>query len=273
MFDFNSLTQKTKSECPSTLIDLFSQLDRKATHISLRPAQAAALRKLDEQSAEKDIVLKMSTGSGKTVVGLVYAEMMRCRYKGDPILYVCPTIQLVEQVLQSAQAIGVPASTFPSSGLPFDAFAGDSVLVCSYDRLFHALSRLESNGVRPAALVLDDVHAGVERVKANYTVAVPNSCFEQFKAMLLPLCEMSDPATWQGIKSAAFDARYEVPFWVWSNIQAEAAKLLEPFKDQDELRSQWGNVSRYLDQARVCISGVSAEISLPIPPQSITLRK
>ena len=266
MFDFTSLTSKTKSECPPTLMDLFGQLDRKATHISLRPAQAAALKNLDEQAAERDIVLKLSTGSGKTVVGLVYAEMMRCRYKGDPIIYVCPTIQLVEQVLQSAQAIGVPACTFPSSGLPFDALAGESVLVCTYDRIFNAISKLQANGVRPAALVLDDVHAGVERVKGCYTIKVPDACFEKFKAMLLPLCETSDPATWRGIKASAFDARYEVPFWVWSNIHTEVARLLEEYKDEDELRFEWGNVARYIDQARVCISGVSAEISLSTPP-------
>ncbi|PBP30858.1 DEAD/DEAH box helicase family protein [Pseudomonas syringae] len=264
MFDFTSLTLKPRSECPATLIELFGQLDRKATHISLRPAQAAALRKLDEQAGEKDIVLKLSTGSGKTVVGLVYAEMMRCRYKGDPILYVCPTIQLVEQVLQSAQAIGAPASTFPVSGLPFEALAGESILVCTYDRIFNAISRLEANGARPSAIILDDVHAGVERVRGCYTVRVPDSCFEQFKAMLLPLCESSDPATWRGIKSSSHDARFEVPYWVWSNIQGEAAKLLEPYKNEDEMKYQWGNIARYLDQARVCISGVAAEISLPI---------
>lgn len=264
MFDFTSLTLKPKSECPATLIELFGQLDRKATHISLRPAQAAALKKLDDQADEKDVVLKLSTGSGKTVVGLVYAEMMRCRYKGDPILYVCPTIQLVEQVLQSAQAIGAPASTFPASGLPFEALAGESILVCTYDRMFNALSRLEANGVRPSAIVLDDVHAGVERVRGCYTVRVPDSCFEQFKAMLMPLCESTDPATWRGIKSTSHDARFEVPYWVWCNIQGEAAKLLEPHKNEDELKYQWGNIARYLDQARVCISGVAAEISLPI---------
>lgn len=266
MFDFTSLTLKTKSECPPTLLDLFGQLDRKATHISLRPAQAAALRKLDEQAKERDIVLKLSTGSGKTVVGLVYAEMMRCRYKGDPIIYICPTNQLVEQVLQSAQAIGVPACTFPSSGLPYDALSGESILVCSYDRIFNAISKLESNGVRPAALVLDDVHAGVERVKACYTVKVPDACFEKFKAMTLPLCEASDPATWRGIKASAFDSRYEVPYWVWGNIYTEVVKLLEEYKDTEELRFQWGNVARYFDQARVCISGSSAEISLSVPP-------
>lgn len=264
MFDFTGLTLKPKAVCPATLIELFGQLDRKATHISLRPAQAAALRKLDEQAGERDVVLKLSTGSGKTVVGLVYAEMMRCRYRGDPVLYVCPTTQLVDQVLQSAQAIGAPANTFPASGLPFEALAGEAILVCTYDRMFNALSRLEANGTRPSAIVLDDVHAGVERVRGCYTVRVPDSCFEQFKAMLMPLCESTDPATWRGIKSAAHDARFEVPYWVWCHVHGEAAKLLEPFKNDDELKYQWGNIARYLDQARVCISGVTAEISLPI---------
>lgn len=263
MFDFKSLTTSQNNGAANSLTELFNQLDRKATHISLRPVQAAALKKLDEQLTERDIVIKLSTGSGKTLVGLVFAELMRRKYKGDPSIYLCPTTQLVEQVLQSAQAIGVPAETYPAKGLPYEALAGDAILVCTYDRLFNSRSTLESNNVKPSSIVLDDVHAGVERVRSCYTARVPDECFEQFIAMLKPQCELSDPAAWRGINSHAHDARYEVPYWVWNNVHAKAAELLEPFKDEGDFKFRWGNISKYLELARVCISGTSAEISLP----------
>ena len=264
MFNFKSLAAKPKSEAPKTFGELFSQLDRKATHASLRSVQVSALAALDTQADEKDVVLKLSTGSGKTVVGLVYAEMMRRRYKGDPVIYLCPTTQLVSQVLTSANSIGVPATDFPHKGLPYDAFAGETVLICTYDRLFNARSTFENNAVRPSCIVMDDVHAGVERVRSCYTVKIPDECFEQFLSTVRPLCEATDPATWRGIESNSPDYRYEVPYWVWLNIYSHVANLLETYKEDKELLFRWGNISRYLEVARVCVTGNSAEISLPV---------
>ena len=79
MINFKSLSSAPKSDAPGTFGELFGQLDRKATHTSLRAVQASALAALDKQIDERDVVIKLSTGSGKTVVGLVYAEMMRRR--------------------------------------------------------------------------------------------------------------------------------------------------------------------------------------------------
>lgn len=264
MFDFKSLSVLPKSDAPASLGELFGQLDRKATHTSLRPVQASALKALDGQASERDIVIKLSTGSGKTVVGLVYAEMMRRRYKGEPVVYLCPTTQLVDQVVQTGNAIGVQVSTFPSGGMPFDALAGETVLACTYDRVFNAKTTFESRTIRPSCFVLDDVHAGIERVRGCYTAKVPDACYEQLRSILRPLCETTDPATWRGIDSNSTDDRYEVPYWVWGNIYKQVSVLLEKYKDEDELLFRWANISRYVELARVCISGQMVEISLPL---------
>jgi hypothetical protein len=264
LFNFKRLSSAQKPEAPASLGELFSQLDRKATHTSLRPIQVSALEALDKQASERDVVIKLSTGSGKTLVGLVYAEMMRRRYRGDPVVYLCPTNQLVEQVFRSGSAIGVPICTFPEKGLPYDAFSGDCVLVCTFDRMFNAKTVFESNSIRPCCIVLDDVHAGVERVKNCYTAKIPDTCFEKFRAILRPLCEKTDPATWRYIEAGSADFKYEIPYWIWSNIHQEIANLLENHLEDKELLFRWENISRYLDLARVCISGQTAEISLPI---------
>jgi superfamily II DNA or RNA helicase len=93
MIDFSKLG-RTKAAGPSQrLVDLFQQLDRKATHESLRPVQIDALGALDVQIGHRDVVLKVSTGSGKTVVGLVFAEHMRRKHPGETAVYLCPTNQ------------------------------------------------------------------------------------------------------------------------------------------------------------------------------------
>lgn len=263
-FDFSGLAKAKSAEIPSSYGDLFGRLDRRATHTSLRPVQVSALALLDAQQSEKDTVIKLSTGSGKTVVGLVYAEKMRITHRGEPVVYLCPTTQLVEQVLQTALDIGVPATVFPEKGLPYDGFSGDAVLVCTYDRMFNSRSVFESKNIRPSAIVLDDVHAGVDRVRGCYTAKIPTACEAELRALLMPLCENTDPATWRGIDNSSSTANYEVPFWIWTSVQAGVARLLEKHKDEENLLFHWDNISRYLELARVCVSGTSVEVSLPL---------
>lgn len=266
MFDFKSLGAASKPEAPATLSDLFGQLDRKTTHSSLRPVQVSSFKSLDALADERDIVLKLSTGSGKTVVGLVYAEMMRRRYRGEPSVFLCPTNQLVDQVVQSGLAIGVNVAAYVGRNTPYDALAGDMVLACTYDRVFNARTVFESRGIRPSCFVLDDVHAGVERIRGCFATKVPEAAYPALVAMLRPLCEGTDPAAWHAIAISAADTPYEVPYWVWANVHRQAFALLDQHKDDDslDLFFRWGNISRYLELARVCLTGQQAEISLPL---------
>ena len=106
MIDFSKLGKAKGQPKPTKLGELFELLDRKASHNSLRPVQIEALALLDSQLSNRDVLLKVSTGSGKTLVGLIYAEFMRRRYPDEPSIYLCPTNQLVDQVVESAAAIG-----------------------------------------------------------------------------------------------------------------------------------------------------------------------
>ena len=210
--------------------------------------------------------MKLSTGSGKTVLGLVYAEMMRRKYKGEPVVYLCPTNQLVDQIVASGQAIGVSVSTFPSNARPYSALSGDSVLACTYDKLFIASSVFESWPIRPSAVIMDDVHAGAERVRKSFTVHVPSETFGALRKLLSPLCQKTDAATWAGIEKDDPSSTYEVPYWVWSQVYVEVARLLDSGKSKPPLLFEWGNIARYIELARCCISGAGAEIALQIPP-------
>ena len=210
--------------------------------------------------------MKLSTGSGKTVLGLLYAEMMRRKYKGEPVVYLCPTNQLADQVVETGRFIGVKVSTFPKNGLPYTAMSGDTILACTYDKLFTANSVFESRSIRPSAIIMDDVHAGAERIRKAYTVEVPAAISGQIKALLAPLCETTDAATWSAIMKGDAASAYEVPYWVWAQVWQQVAKLVAPIQDQPPLLFTWGNIARYLELARCCISGVSAEIALHIPP-------
>jgi hypothetical protein len=133
MIDFSKLGKPKGHSKVANFGELFDQLDRKATHNSLRPVQIEALAALDTHVNERDVVLKVSTGSGKTLVGLIYAEYMRRRYPDEPTLYLCPTKQLADQVVDGASSIGVEAETFETDSSGARGLQGKAVLVCIYD--------------------------------------------------------------------------------------------------------------------------------------------
>ena len=124
----------------------------------------------------------------------------------------------------------------------------------------------DSRGIRPSCFVLDDVHAGVERIRGCFATKVPDAAYPALVAMLRPLCEPTDPAAWHAIANSAADTPYEVPYWVWANMHKQAFALLDRYKGDDKLDLffRWGNISRYLELARVCLTGQQAEISLPL---------
>lgn len=265
MINFGKLAKAKTAAIPPTLVQLFEQLDRKATHQILRPVQAEALTELDAQIAHRDVVLKVSTGSGKTLVGLVYAEMMRRRYPGETVVYLCPTSQLIDQVLDTAEKIGVHAETFPSEGPPLAAFEGRSVLVCTYDKMFTARNAFERYNVAPAAVVLDDVHSGIDRVRQKYTVIAPAKAHGRIRTIFQAISENCDPSVWRGIANGDAAARFEVPYWLWLPQAAHVAAILDEYRDEEELRFSWPNIARYVENARLCISGTSVELALPVP--------
>jgi replicative superfamily II helicase len=49
-----------------------------------------------------DVALQLPTGSGKTLVGLLIAEWRRRKFK-EKTVYLCPTKQLVNQVVEEAR--------------------------------------------------------------------------------------------------------------------------------------------------------------------------
>jgi hypothetical protein len=264
--DFSSLGKGKESSAPGGLLETFNQLDRKASHESLRVAQNEALAAMNNQRDHRDVVLKLSTGAGKTVIGLVWAEYMRLRYAGEPVVFLCTTRQLVTQVCHSAQMIGVPVEEFPEKGLPYSALDGRAVLVCTYDKIFNGRSVFESNDIRPAAIVMDDVHAGIDRVEQTFTVTAPTAAYPELKKLLEGSCSSVDPGMWRAIQNNEFDARFEVPYWIYQNCQASVFDILEAHKDTTELRFNLPNMRRYGQFCRLCITGTKVELAYYVPP-------
>ena len=70
-FDFGSLSGRASAESLTTPRDVFNALPGKKEDLGyLRDGQGRVLERWAERRDESDLVIKINTGGGKTVVGL-----------------------------------------------------------------------------------------------------------------------------------------------------------------------------------------------------------
>lgn len=89
------------TDVPASPDKLFLALPRRKIPDVL-PHQREVLRRYSSDAIGlADVALQLPTGSGKTLVGLLIAEWRR-RKNSERIVYLCPTRQLVNQVVEQA---------------------------------------------------------------------------------------------------------------------------------------------------------------------------
>lgn len=269
MIDFGSLVGSKSEEVTYDLEKFYGALDVKGTHTEPRPAQREAMRALTERCNEKDLVLKVSTGAGKTTVGLLYLYGFM-RTSREPVVFLCPTVQLIDQVLEEAQRLGIAARAYPK-GEPYppqECIRGEAVLVCTYEKLFNAKSTFTRSdvGLIPNAIALDDAHAGVENIRKQFTLRVDGDAFKQLLAVLAPQCKNYHATKWMDIESGDSTALLEVPHWIWTDGHREIQRLLHAFAGDIDFIFVWPYLRDILPLCRCVISGSHAEISPEVLP-------
>lgn len=278
--DFSTYTDDDSKIDVSDLTALFGSLDRKASHVTPRDPQKEALASLTKRLQQRDLVLKMSTGYGKTTVALVYlySHMLRT---GRPVVYLCPTTQLVQQVLREAENLAIKACYYPprQSHPDPDATAGKAILVCTYDKLFNAKTTFDRDDVNivPEAIVLDDAHSGIQEVRDAFTIRIGRfehaELYGQLLAVLRAPCRGDQPGVWEGIEQEDEQAVLEVPFWLWAPLVEQVRPILEQRYqvesntkvDKKALLFKWGYLRDCLRWCRCVLSGSTMEILPDVP--------
>ncbi|MFO0680541.1 MAG: DEAD/DEAH box helicase family protein [Sandaracinus sp.] len=250
-------------------IAVFGALDLRTSHTTLRDPQREALTELSRRHGERDLVLKLSTGGGKTTTALVHLHAYLLTSKA-PCVYVAPRRQLVRQVLQEAKALGIPAVEYPpDERYPApEAHRGEAVLVCTYDKMFNAKSTFLRDDVRlvPHALVLDDAHAGIEEIRDNFTLRFPlgTPAHSAVLAALAP-ARTYHSARWVFIDRQDPTALVEIPYWLWSELVPSVTAAIAENVDERSIKFVWGHLRERLRWCRCFVSGSGIEIG-PILP-------
>lgn len=236
MVDFRKLRASGPAAAPMDPIEIFKRLP-KPPHINdLWATQSQALHGWHARRAENDIVLKLNTGGGKTLVGLLIAQSLINEIR-QPALYLCANNQLAEQTLQKAGEIGISALRYaPGEDLPPGFLNAESILIASYQALFHGYSRfgVAGSGKEPkkvGSIVLDDAHTAFAIVRQQFSITVAKKDFKDLYADLTmrfrPDFEaIGKVGTYDDIVERGDQSILEVPYWGWRSKSEPIRKLL-----------------------------------------------
>ena len=225
MVDFAKLkTQKTKST-PVEPLEIFRRLPKPAGINDLYISQADVLDMWFQRRAQRDVVVKLHTGGGKTLVGLLMAQST-INETNEPVLYLTPTRQLVTQTLEKAKALGIAAVPYQSGQPLDDAFInGKAIMVATYKALFNGLSKFGVRGgtgtpIKASAVILDDAHVAFSVVRDSFTLEVSAEKQRERYDGLAGLFrrafkEIDRLGTFDDTVQGLNNGVIEVPYWAW----------------------------------------------------------
>jgi hypothetical protein len=127
------------------------------------------LRQWHAVRAERDVVIEMNTGGGKTLIGLLVAQSLVNETAGQ-ILYICPTIQLIQQAKMRAEECGLDVATYYEGRWSNEqAFTGGhGPCLTNYTAVFNGKSIFRNKAI--SAFILDDAHVAGPNIRRSFTL-------------------------------------------------------------------------------------------------------
>ena len=178
MVDFSKLNSARSQATPTDPLRIFQRLP-KPPHINdLWESQSEALKLWTQRRAENDLVIKLNTGGGKTLVGLLIGQALLHELR-QPVLYLCPNTQLVRQAATKATEVGLPTLTYERGPgeLPAEFLNAETILIATYSALFHGRSkfgvlRSGAEPVKVGGIICDDAHVAFSTVRDAFSISI-----------------------------------------------------------------------------------------------------
>jgi hypothetical protein len=224
-----------------------------------------------DRRAERDLVVKANTGSGKTIIGLFLLQS--CLNEGvGPAVFLTPNRYLAEQAKREGEAVGLSITDDPRD-LGF--IRGDSILVTTAHKLFNGLSAFGVGKIKQeiGSLVVDDAHACLSAIEEQFTLRIPHgSAYTNiYKAVRDGLLQQS-PNIDVEVRDNRVTTEVEVPFWTWGD-QLEAVRAvvhnLHGERDQDDVKFVWPLIRDDLANCRCVLGRKGFEITPRVLPVEV----
>lgn len=234
------------------------------------------MRAFAENALEKpDVALQLPTGSGKTLVGTLIAEWIR-RKKGERVVYLAPTKQLVNQVVHQCETkYGIQANGFtgkksdysPSSRTEYKT--AEKIAVTNYSSLFNTKPFFDDADV----IIIDDAHAAENYIANMWSVSISKIDHEQtacFNAIVFAIKPLLDTTS----KYKICSNRDENSGWIDKlptpsllKASSEISAILDEYSNESlSIRYPWSLLRGHLNACHLYFNESEILIRPLIPP-------
>ncbi|MCM3162568.1 DEAD/DEAH box helicase family protein [Metabacillus litoralis] len=277
MLDFDKLlsdTLQTSITNPREIFDLLPSKNEKYDGL-LRHAQIEVLDKwFSDHYDEKNTIIKMNTGSGKTVIGLLILQSYLNDGKG-PAVYVVPDNYLIDQIIREATDLGIKVTKNPKD---IDFETGEAILIINIHKILNGRSTFGVNEIKKniGCLIVDDAHACMKIAKSQFAISIPRSnplygeLFETFKDSIKHQSE----SKLLELKDGDRGVQQLIPFWEWQNKASDVRRLLHEQRDNNDdnnssLFYNWALLKDNLNLADCIFSSDEIVINLDFIPVEV----
>jgi hypothetical protein len=271
-FDFGSLQKRPAYETVIAPREIFNALPGRSQNLAyLRDGQGSVLDDWFMRRAERDLVIKVNTGGGKTVVGLLILQSCLNERQG-PALYVAPDSYLVDQVRNQAADLGLETVTDPRDS---DYISGAHIAVVNIHKLMNGRSvfggpaSTQPDHVPIGSVVVDDVHAAIATTGDQFSLTfshgseIHRALWDLFEDALMEQAEGACLALREGDRSAPPQI---VPFWEWQKKAGDVVSLMQSHIDDEAVGWKWPLLRDRVNLCRAAFAPQGVEIALPCLP-------
>jgi len=266
MIDFRKKLDKTEVEKKINPIEIYDSLDRRSDAGPLRPAQKLILEEwFNTRIHEKDLIVKLHTGEGKTLIGLLILLSKINAGKGSCI-FVCPNIYLVQQVVNDAKKFGVPFCVIEQDGsLPNDFIDSKKILITHVQKVFNGktIFGLGNDYVPIENIILDDSHACIDSIRGTFTIDVKRDhrAYQEILELFKDALPEQGEGTFFEIQYGEFESFLPIPYWSWIDKSTEILEILSKYKDENSFMFAWPFIKDNIKGCQGFISGQGLEIT------------
>jgi hypothetical protein len=267
-----------KSSSGSTVSDspekLFLDLPRRKIP-DVMPHQSKIMHRYALEATDTpDVALQLPTGSGKTLVGLLIAEWRKRKFQ-ERVVYLCPTRQLVNQVVEQAEdkygltVLGFTGKTKdynPSDKAKYKN--GDNIAITTYSSLFNTNPFFDNADV----LIFDDAHVAENYVASLWNLEIDRITHAPLHTALLnilkpivgPINATRLAGQVDSINDAAWVDKISTP--KFAEIKNEIAEIIDTHAKGSDLSYVWSMLRDNLHGCHLYMTCQQILIRPFIPP-------
>lgn len=268
--DFGKLTKRSVVDTATEPRRIFAALPARASKYA-RPwdVQTQVWDRWHERRTKSDLLVKMNTGGGKTVVGLMMLKS--CLNEGaGPAVYITPDIYLAAQVRAEANALGIETTDDPHAGR---YQSGKAILVTHIHKVINGLSVFGVVGdtrqhIEMGSVLVDDTHACLATLEGQFTLTIPRShaAYNELANLFDDALRDQSPAAVRDLAVDVPGVALRIPYWAWADRSDQVLSTLHPHRASDEFKFVWPLICEVLHLCDAAISYGEIEIKPPCPP-------